>query len=136
LNQANFRELAGFGLLYYSVTQSTTYQTSQNYLTNVGAFSGSPGAYGTFDQNGNVSELNDLDGTPGEERGYRGGSWADTQFDLPSSSRFITSTTNQSSRVGFRLASPVPVPEPSTWVMAGFGLACAGWGAFRRRKRA
>jgi hypothetical protein len=30
----------------------------------------------------------------------------------------------------------VAVPEPSTWVMAAGGLACAGWGAFRRRKRA
>jgi hypothetical protein len=29
-----------------------------------------------------------------------------------------------------------PVPEPSTWVMGAAGLACAGWGAFHRRKRA
>jgi len=29
-----------------------------------------------------------------------------------------------------------PVPEPATWVMAAGGLACAGWGARRRRKRA
>lgn len=28
------------------------------------------------------------------------------------------------------------VPEPSTWVMAAGGLACAGWEAFRRRKQA
>ena len=28
------------------------------------------------------------------------------------------------------------VPEPSAWVMAGIGVACAGWAAFRRRKRA
>ena len=29
-----------------------------------------------------------------------------------------------------------PVPEPSTCVMAGVGIACAGWAAWRRRKRA
>ena len=29
-----------------------------------------------------------------------------------------------------------PVPEPSTWVMGAAGFACAGWGAFRRRKQA
>lgn len=28
------------------------------------------------------------------------------------------------------------VPEPSTWVMGLAGIGCAGWGAFRRRKRA
>jgi hypothetical protein len=27
-----------------------------------------------------------------------------------------------------------PVPEPSTWVMGLAGLACARWGAFRRRR--
>jgi len=33
-------------------------------------------------------------------------------------------------------AVPTAVPEPSTWVMGLAGIACAGWGAFRRRKRA
>lgn len=28
------------------------------------------------------------------------------------------------------------VPEPSTWAMGAGGLACAAWGAWRRRKRA
>lgn len=28
------------------------------------------------------------------------------------------------------------VPEPSTWVMGAAGIACAGWGAWRRRKLA
>jgi sulfatase modifying factor 1 len=50
-NQANYRTWSG-----YSVTQSATFSTNQNYLTDVGAFSGSPGAYGTFDQGGNLRE--------------------------------------------------------------------------------
>ena len=33
-------------------------------------------------------------------------------------------------------ATPVAVPEPSTWVIAASGLTCAAWGAWRRRKRA
>jgi formylglycine-generating enzyme len=40
----------------YSVTGTGSFSISQNYLTNVGAYSGSPSAYGTFDQTGNVSE--------------------------------------------------------------------------------
>jgi hypothetical protein len=37
---------------------------------------------------------------------------------------------------GFRLASPVAVPEPSTCAMALAGLACGGYTMFRRRKQA
>jgi hypothetical protein len=35
---------------------------------------------------------------------------------------------------GFRLASPVAVPEPSTWVMGLAGIACGGWQMWRRRR--
>ncbi len=34
------------------------------------------------------------------------------------------------------IAYPAAVPEPSTWVMGAVGIACAGWGTYRRRKRA
>jgi hypothetical protein len=37
--------------------------------------------------------------------------------------------------IGFRLAAPVAVPEPSTYAMALAGLACGGY-SMRRRKRA
>jgi hypothetical protein len=40
----------------FSVTQLAVQDATQNYLTNVGAFFGSPSAYGTFDQFGNVIE--------------------------------------------------------------------------------
>ena len=51
-----------------------------------------------------------------------------------------SSTSAEIRNTGF--ASPAltmtvaPVPEPSTWVIGAAGLACAGWGAFRRRKQA
>ena len=43
----------------YAVTGSTSYSSSQNYLTDVGAYTSSPSYYGTFDQGGNVFEWNE-----------------------------------------------------------------------------
>jgi hypothetical protein len=129
-NQANYA--ASF---VYSVTQSSTYVTSQNYLTDVGAFSGSESFYGTFDQSGNVYQWNDLDGTSGSSRGLRGGDWDDwDELDLSSVSRGLRDPSDESIRIGFRLASPVAVPEPSTWVMGLAGIACGGWQMVRRRR--
>ena len=48
----------------FSVTQLATLVATQNYLTDVGAFSNSPSFYGTFDQIGNLYQWNDLDGKP------------------------------------------------------------------------
>ena len=126
-NQANY--LAGD----YAVTQSASYSGSQNYLTDVGGFSGSVSAYGTFDQSGNVYEWNDLTGVAGSQRGLRGGEWGGNAFGLSSSSRYDNSPSNEFDYLGFRLAA---VPEPSTYCMALAGLACGGFAMFRRRKRA
>jgi formylglycine-generating enzyme required for sulfatase activity len=127
-NQANY--YAGD----YAVTQSASYSSSQNYLTDVGAFSGSGSFYGTFDQSGNVYQWNDLDGTAGSSRGLRGGSWNIGAFSLSSSGRFTSGPSGEYSDIGFRLASPVAVPEPSTWVMGLAGIACGGYSLFRRRR--
>jgi len=130
-NQANYSN----GV--YSVTQSGDYFSNQNYLTDVGAFSGSGSFYGTFDQSGNVFQWNDLDGlaSSGSSRGLRGGRWSSSNpFYLSSSNSDSFDPSYEYNYFGFRLASPVAVPEPSTWVMAAGGLACAGWGAWRRRR--
>ncbi|MGB8853211.1 MAG: SUMF1/EgtB/PvdO family nonheme iron enzyme [Pirellulales bacterium] len=133
-NQANYR-LSGS---IYSVTQSSDYSTSQNYLTDVGAFTNSMSYYGTFDQGGNVYQWNDLDGTTTDEtRGARGGSWGEHAWPMSSARRATNAPVNASDGVGFRLASPVaPVPEPSTYAMALAGLACGGFSMWRQRKRA
>jgi formylglycine-generating enzyme required for sulfatase activity len=128
-NQANYYTGAGF-----SVTQSD-YDGTQNYLTDVGAFTNSASYYGTFDQSGNVFQWNDLDGNAGSSRGLRGGSWDDgVAFNLSSSFRLSYDPSDEIYFLGFRLASPVAVPEPSTWVMGLAGIACGGWQMYRRRR--
>ncbi|RLT20117.1 MAG: PEP-CTERM sorting domain-containing protein [Planctomycetota bacterium] len=130
-NQANYYTGSG-----YSVTQSGTFSATQNYLTDVGAFSASGSFYGSFDQSGNVWEWNDLTGTAGSSRGLRGGEWNDFALSVSSAGRLTAVTSDEQDFVGFRLASTVIVPEPSTWVMAAGGLACGGFSMWRRRKRA
>jgi sulfatase modifying factor 1 len=129
-NQANYNN----GV--YSVTQSGGYDQNQNYLTDVGAFTASYSSYGAFDMSGNVWGWNDLDGAAGSSRGVRGGRWFSTASNVSSAARFVNPTSDENESVGFRLASPVAVPEPSTWVMGLAGLACGGYLVRRRRKPA
>jgi formylglycine-generating enzyme len=132
-NQANYT--AG-GL--YSVTQSSVYDFSQNYLTDVGAFTNSGSFYGTFDQSGNVFQWNDLDGAPGSSRGLRGGDWYNSAFYVSSSDSFSYDPASEPINVGFRLASPVSgsaVPEiDPNGLSAVLGLLAAGLGLLERRR--
>jgi hypothetical protein len=88
--------------------------------------------------NGNITEWNDLTGlVAGSDRGVRGGYWGSfSDFSLRSVFSQQIATSDESDVYGFRLASPVAVPEPSTYAMALAGLACGGYSVFRRRKRA
>ena len=136
-NQANY--FTGSG---YSVTQSLTSSASQNYLTDVGAFSGSASYYGTFDQSGNVSQWNDLSGAGGGTRGWRGGSW---NFNSPpplSSSQRVDGqyigSGDGTARVGIRLAGQyivAPVPEIDTNGLTHVIALLAGALGFLERRR-
>ena len=108
---------------------------STGNVTTVGT-NGGPSAYGAFDMGGNVWEWNDLTGAADSSRGLRGGGWITPSgaFDLSSSYRSPYDPSAEGSNIGFRLASPVPVPEPSTWVMGLAGIACGGYSLFRRRR--
>ena len=130
-NQANYNN----GV--YSVTQSGSYDRNQNYLTDVGAFSGSGSFYGTFDQSGTVFHWNDLDGAASSSRGLRGGFFGSGAFGV-SSSDSISAAPASSIYIGFRLASPVSgsaVPEiDPNGLGAALGLIVGGLGLLERRR--
>jgi sulfatase modifying factor 1 len=130
-NQANYAP--GY---VFSVTQSGGYDGSQNYLTDVGAFSGSGSFYGTFDQSGNVFQWNDLNGAAGSSRGLRGGDWLnDSAVSLSSSISASIAPTREDGFVGFRLASPAGVPEiDPNGLSAALGLLFGGLGLLERRR--
>jgi formylglycine-generating enzyme len=94
----------------YAVTGSTNYVASQNYLTDVGAYTSSS-FYGTYDQGGNVWEWNEAQ-VRGAFRGIRGDSWFGDGGSLPVSGRDFTDPTTEYSTIGFRVATIIP--EPST----------------------
>ena len=96
--------MANYNNGVYSVTQSASYSTSQNYLTDVGAFGiNSASYYGTFDQGGNASEWVDA-GT--SDAGERGSYW---DFDDSAMRRVGVRTvripSGESHTRGFRIAS-------------------------------
>jgi formylglycine-generating enzyme required for sulfatase activity len=120
---------------FANFNQAADWNSQDGNVTTVGT-NGGASAYGAFDMSGNIFEWNDLTGAPGSSRGLRGGGWNDIAFGLSSSGRFSYDPSNEFDNVGFRLASPVAVPEPSTWVMGLAGIVCGGYLRFRRRKQA
>ncbi|MFM9045353.1 MAG: SUMF1/EgtB/PvdO family nonheme iron enzyme [Solirubrobacterales bacterium] len=112
--QANYTPSAGSTAGRFSLTQQLSIDPQQNYLTEVGAFTASPGPYGTFDMNGNVWELNDGDATASNIRELRGGGWTSFFAYLQSSYLVGNPITAQSTNVGFRLASRLS-PTASDW---------------------
>jgi len=79
-------------------------------LTPVGAFAASPGAYGTYDQGGDVFQWNETP-TDGLYRDIRGGAWDGDWVSLDKSDTYdYTDPTLASQDIGFRVAY---VPEPN-----------------------
>lgn len=115
--------------------RAAAWNTLTGNLTTVGT-NGGASYYGAFDMSGNVFELNDLTGAAGSSRGLRGGGWGSDALGVSSSNGVTYDPSSEFNSFGFRLASPVPVPEPSTYVMALAGLACGSYSMWRRRKRA
>jgi formylglycine-generating enzyme len=92
-----------------SVPNRANYQSVANGTTPVGAYSGSPSSYGTFDQNGNVAEW--IETLEDGSRGIFGGSWFYNDPILFSvHSTGWTSPEFQFSDRGFRVAAVIPEP--------------------------
>ena len=121
----------------YINTDMANYGFSVGHTTSVGSYD-YPSAYGTFDQIGNVTEMNEaiVDQTETEGwvcRGYRGGmvggdpgsaSYRDSVGCYPTQYEF--------SSIGFRVISFETVPEPSSVIALLGGLT--GLIGLKRRK--
>jgi hypothetical protein len=116
------------------VTQTSTASATQDYLTTGGAFSNSGSAYGTFDQAGDVYELNDA--VLGSSRGVRGGTWwannSGATLQLSKNGRSQTVPTAENSVYGFRLAASaaprIAVEQPAGSSLTN-GTATVSFGA-------
>lgn len=86
------------------MTQSSSVGTTQNYLTDIGAFSGSPSYYGTFDQGGNVWEW--TEGINGGQHALRGSSLDNLPAQILSSHR--AGGGERADTIGFRVAGGMP----------------------------
>ena len=112
----------------YAVTGSTSYSSSQDYLTDVGTYLASASPYGAFDMGGDVFQWNET--MFASVRGLRGGSWGFGRGGLQSSYRFLAGDpSDESDSIGFRVAE---VPEPSTGVLAALAGLMLWW---KRRKK-
>lgn len=100
-------------------------------LTDQGAYSGSFSYYGTFDQEGNVSELTDT--ILGVNRVRRGSSYSNN--NTGSGYQTSDSPTGEAVSIGFRVTM-VTVPEPSTVTMLGGSAIAVGLGFWLRKRNA
>ena len=102
----------------FSVTQNSSYSSTQNYLSPVGAFINSASAYGTFDQGGDVLQWTD-DVVAGSYRVLQGASWADGSSVLLSSDQNDNDPTFANSNIGFRVATvPSPLSQVAQWLLS------------------
>lgn len=126
-NSANFLNHGVF-----AVTQSASFSSSQNYLTDVGAYSSALSPYGAYDMGGDVNQWNET-GFVNELSSYRkerGGYWHQGSSELVSTFAADGPPTSNGNYLGFRVAE---LPEPSTVTL--FALGTIGvWFAGRRRR--
>jgi formylglycine-generating enzyme len=100
---------------------NNVYTVPNTYLTDVGAFTSSASPFGTFDQNGDLSQWIEGAGYyPGTFR-LRGGSWGSVGGNLISTYRFPGDGASISTGdVGFRIVQ-LAIPEPASLVMLALG---------------
>jgi sulfatase modifying factor 1 len=99
----------------YAVTGSRIPESSQNYLTDVGAYSQSPSPYGTYDQSGNVWEWTDtltLGPLLPNRPTLRGGAWSNNESRMRAQwGGDGEHPTFADGSAGFRVATVIPEPD-------------------------
>ena len=122
---------------FYSIPLSSypafNYDGSGSYLTDVGAYPKSLSPFGCFDMGGDAGQWNESDILgDGTMRAVRGDDWENIPSLAASNfSRETVPADDESSQIGFRVASVGSVPEPSTGLLAA--LACGMIWCSRRR---
>lgn len=111
-NNANYHDEDGTGNGGYTIG-------APYYRTEVGTFTNSPSAYGTFDQGGNVWEWTEASFHSGSFRGIRGGGYYNSGSLLFAAVRPMYEPTSAASDSGFRL---VYIPEPATIMLVFVSL--------------
>jgi hypothetical protein len=87
----------------YAPTNSNVYDSNQNYLTDVGAYTAASSYYGTFDQGDDLSSWDETIIT-GTKRGQRGGSWVGSEGTLRSTYRYSAPPSFEDVAYGMRIA--------------------------------
>jgi formylglycine-generating enzyme len=126
-NNANYRDVDGTG--------NGGYSDPINYLTPVGAFSSSPGPYGTYDMGGDVWQWTDTKLSLGSSsRRLWGGAYNSNVMSM-SSSVFITNDPRYGrNEIGFRVAGTIPEPGSLALLLsAALGLLACAWQRARGR---
>jgi formylglycine-generating enzyme len=112
-NVANFLEDDSISNGYnggYAVTDSPTFVNSQNYLTDVGAYSLAASPYGAYDQGGNVWEWNETV-IGATIRNQRGGSWRHPSQWLNAAFRRSSDPAIEFEDTGFRVGALLDLPN-------------------------
>lgn len=99
----------------YALSGNSIYNSSFNYLSDVGAYSGSPSGYGTFDQAGNVWEWTEtISGSApitNDIRWLMGGSFGSYANQIAAAHEFSALIGSPDQVFGFRVARAVPEPS-------------------------
>ena len=115
----------------YAFTRSSTFDATQVYLTDVGAYTSAFSPYGAFDMGGNVWQWNEalIGSVP---RGVRGGSWGGLLYYMDSEYRErFTDPKGEGPFTGFRVANVTSVPEPeSLTLLFAAGIVLTIWRRF------
>ena len=126
-NNATYWDYQGEGIGIFTIG-------SPYFRTEVGAHENSESAYGTYDQDGNVTEWSEtivvLDG-PYAYRGVRGGHYYGIENYLSASARGAQDPSPKLDEYGFRVASAVPEPSSFMILAGGIGMILG-----MRRRRA